>query len=116
MAEDERCQSVLKELVSFDHLKFKQRDSLEEVISSWYASHAYDIESYRETRLRSHYKERYDMRKNMVDWDYSFYVKKVAPHINQQEYRMWRQNGLAFETRLASNNVSNRTMSSFVPG
>mmetsp|Transcript_5701 Transcript_5701/g.7669 ORF Transcript_5701/g.7669 Transcript_5701/m.7669 type:complete len:94 (+) Transcript_5701:576-857(+) len=66
--------------------------------------------------MRAHYKERFDVRKNMVDWDYSFYVKKVSPLINQKEYIAWRLNGLAFETRLASNNVPNRTLGSFVPG
>ena len=103
-------------MVTFDNLKFKERDELEDVISSYYSAHDYDIERYRDTRLRAHYKERYDVRKNMVDWDYSFYVKKVAPHTNQKEYQAWRMNGLAFETRLASNNVPNRTFSSFVPG
>lgn len=103
-------------MVSLDNLKFKERDALEDVISSYYSSHDYDIERYRDTRLRAHYKERYDVRKNMVDWDYSFYVKKVAPLINQKEYQAWRMNGLAFETRLASNNVPNRTFGSFVPG
>lgn len=90
VTEDERCQSVLKSIVTFDNMKFKERDGLEEVISSYYASHYYDIESYRDTRLRAHYKERYDVRKNMIDWDYSFYVKNVAPHINTKEYAGWR--------------------------
>lgn len=86
MTEDERCQSVLKSLVSMDQLKFKERDALEDVISSWHSAHPFDIEQYRDTRMRAHYKERYDVRKNMVDWDYSFYVKKLCPHINQREY------------------------------
>ncbi len=116
MTEDERCQSVLKEIVTFDQMKFKERDSLEEVISSYYSSHAFDIESYRDTRLRAHYKERYDVRKNMIDWDFSFYMKKIGPSINTREYSGWRMNGLAFETRLASNNVPNRTFGSFVAG
>lgn len=97
-------------------MKFKERDFLENVISSYYSTHEYDIESYRDTRLRAHYKERFDVRRNMVDWDYTFYVKKLCPHINNKEYLCWRQNGLAFETRLASNNVPNRTLGSFVPG
>ena len=67
--------------MNFSHLKFKERDALEEVISSYYSTHDYDIESYRDTRMRAHYKTRYDLRKNMIDWDYSFYVKKVAPFI-----------------------------------
>ena len=116
MTEDDRCQSVLKTIVNFDNLKFKERDALEQVISSYYQAHAYDIEKYRETRMRAHYKERYDVRKNMIDWDFTFYVKKLCPHVNNREYMAWRQNGLAFETRLASNNVPNRTYGSFVPG
>ena len=116
VTEDERCQSVIKEMINFDHLKFKERDALEDVLSSYHNSHEYDIEKYRDTRLRSHYKERYDNRRNMVDWDYSFYVAKIAKHINSREYHGWRKNGLAFETRLASNNVPNRTFGSFVPG
>lgn len=107
---------MIKDLVNFDHLKFKDRDGIEEVISSYYSSHNYDIEKYRDTRLRAHHKERYDNRKNMVDWDYSFYVAKLCKHINSKEYHAWRHNGLAFETRLASNNVPNRTFGSFVPG
>ena len=116
VTEDERCQSVLKDLVNFDELKFKDRDSIEEVISSYYSSHDYDIERYRDTRMRAHYKDRYDVRRNMIDWDYSFYVKKLMPNVNMNEYRGWRMNGLAYETRLASNNVSNRTYGSYVPG
>ena len=116
MTEDERCQSVLKDLINLSELKFKERDALEDIFSSYYSAHEYDIEKYRDTRLRAHFKERFDVRKNMVDWDYGFYVKKVAPHINQREYMAWRLQGLAYETRLASNNVANRTYGSFVPG
>ena len=86
VTEDDRCQSVLKDLVFFADLKFKERDELEQCISAYYSAHAYDIEAYRDTRLRHHYKERYDVRTNIVDWDYSFYVKKLCPHINQREY------------------------------
>ena len=82
VTEDDRCQSVLKDLVNLDQLKFKERDELESVISSYYSAHEYDIEKYRDTRMRAHYKERYDLRKNMVDWDYSFYVKPLCSHIN----------------------------------
>lgn len=44
VTEDERCQSVIKDIVSFDQLKFKDRDDLEDVFSSWYSTHPYDIE------------------------------------------------------------------------
>ena len=36
--------------------------------------------------------------------------------MNQLEYRDWRLTGIAFETRLTTNTIPNRTMSSFIPG
>lgn len=102
--------------MNFNTLKFKERDELEDVISSYYEKHPFDIEKLRDDRLRGHFKERYDARKNIADWDYSFYVKKVAPHINVREYLAWRLQGTAYETRLASQNMPNRTYSSYVPG
>jgi dynein assembly factor 3 len=70
----------------------------------------------RDTRLRAHFKERYDHRRNMCDWDYGMYLQKMAPLMNKNEYIHWRLKGIAYETRLASNTVPNRTFSSYVPG
>lgn len=36
--------------------------------------------------------------------------------MNAKEYKDWRLNGVAYETRLSSNMTPNRTLSSFVPG
>ena len=116
VTEDDRCQSVLKEIVNFNTLKFKERDDLEDVVSSYYDKHPFDIEKGRDDRMRAHFKERFDARKNVCDWDYSFYVKKIAPDINNKEYIGWRLNGMAFDYRLASNKVPNRTFSSYIPG
>jgi len=97
-------------------LKFKERDALEDVISSYYNVHPFDIEKARDNRLRHHFGERYDHRKNLIDWDLSFHVKELVPNISGQDYKDWRMNGLAFELRLTSNTIPNRTMGSFVPG
>jgi len=43
-------------------------------------------------------------------------LKDYAPAVNQQEYRNWRLNGIAFMTRLATGSVPNRTLGSFVEG
>ena len=102
--------------MDFSTLKFKERDDLEEVVSSYYENHPFDIEQQRDMRLRAHFKDRYDARKNIIDWDFSFYVKKLCPEINNREYMAWRMQGTAFETRLANNSVPNRTFSSYVPG
>lgn len=76
--------------MNFSTLKFKERDDLEEVISSYYENHPFDIEQQRDMRLRAHFKDRYDARKNIIDWDFSFYVKKLCPEINNREYMAWR--------------------------
>ena len=36
--------------------------------------------------------------------------------MNRLDYKDWRHTGLAFEMRLANNNIPNRTYSSYVPG
>lgn len=74
---------MLKDLVNFDTLKFKERDELEDVISGWCKAHSFDIEKLRDQRMRAHFKERYDVRKNMVDWDFGMNLKEICPHINQ---------------------------------
>lgn len=43
-------------------------------------------------------------------------LKDIAPSIHQKEYRTWRLNGVAFETRLATGSIPNRTMASVVEG
>lgn len=65
--------------MNFDTLKFKERDMLEDVISSYYNVHPFDVEKMRDDRLRHHLGARYDARKNVFDWDYSFDVKELIP-------------------------------------
>ena len=102
VTEDEKCTSVIKDLVSFESLKFKERDELEDIFSSYLKCHAYDVEKLRDQRIRAHLKERYDSKRNLVDWDFSFGLKDFAVAPNQNEYRLWRLNGIAFHTRLAT--------------
>lgn len=61
---------MLKPLINFDNLTFKQRDGIEDVFSSYCDNHSFDLEKARDTRLRAHFKTRYDFRKNLTDWDY----------------------------------------------
>lgn len=89
---------------------------MEEVFSQYLKKHPFDIEKLRDQRMRHHFADRYDFRRNVVDWDYQMAIVKMAPHVNQREYKDWRMNGVAFETRLTTNTTPNRTMSSFIPG
>jgi len=99
-----------------DCLKFRERDNLEDTLSSYYSNHHFDIEKQLEQRQRAHLKERYDHRANMYDWDYNMHIKELAPYIHPKEYKTWRKCGLAFEWRLTENKIPNRTFSSYIPG
>ena len=116
ITDDSRCTSVLKQIVHFDALRFKERDELEDVISSYYNTHPFDIEKQFDQRIRYHLKERYTHRMNMFDWDHSMYLKELCPYINPREYKTWRSTGLAFEYRLTENKIPNRTFASYIPG
>ena len=107
---------MLKPIVVFDALTFKDRDELEDVASTYMRKHPFDMEKLRDHRLRHHFADRYDFRRNAVDWDYQFGIRLFAPHVNLNEYRDWRLTGVGFETRLTTNTIPNRTMSSFIPG
>ena len=73
--------------LGFESIKFKDRDEIEDIMSSWLTAHPFDIEQLRDTRLRAHFGKRYDFRRNLVDWDYNFGIKDFAKHVNQLEYR-----------------------------
>jgi dynein assembly factor 3 len=48
VTEDDRCTSVIKPMINFDCLKFKERDEMEEIISTYLKKHPFDIEKLRD--------------------------------------------------------------------
>ena len=106
----------LADLFDLSALKFKERDSLCEVFQAWRISVPFDTAHLRDQRLRYHYKERYDVRTNLVDWDYHMRLKKNVEQVSYREYKDWRQTGVAYEFRLATYPAPNRTLASYVPG
>jgi dynein assembly factor 3 len=60
----------MKELFDLSELKYKEIDELVEIFYSWSSKTSFNIEKYRDDRLRYHYKTRYDYRLNLIDWDY----------------------------------------------
>ena len=44
ITEDDKCKSVIKELVNFETLRFKERDEIEDIFSTYYKAHKFDIE------------------------------------------------------------------------
>ena len=59
-------------------MKFKDRDEMEEVFSTYLKKHAFDIEKLRDQRLRHHFADRYDFRRNVCDWDYHYGIKNMV--------------------------------------
>lgn len=60
VTEDSKCASPIQELIDFETLKFKERDEIEDIFSSYLAKHKFDIEQLRDQRVRALLKERYD--------------------------------------------------------
>lgn len=107
---------IIKSLFDFKELKYKDRDDLVDIFGSWNTKVPFNMEGTRDQRLRYHYKERYDYRANLIDWDYVWNLKEDASIIHYREYKDWRQTGTAFETRFSSYIISNRTMGSYIQG
>jgi len=50
-------------------LKFKEIDNLELALRQWRLDVKFDLDLFHEHRLRGLFKERYDFRNNLCDWD-----------------------------------------------
>jgi len=109
---DQSCHP-LASLVDLTHLKFKDRDILQDIFKGWDKAVPFDIEALRDLRCRGYYRDRYDYRKNLMDYDYTTFVKQVAGIIHWYHFKEFRFTGIAFETRLASYNTPNRTLASY---
>ena len=84
-------------IFDFSLLKFKERDALEGIFKFWRTKeNLLDLSKCWEYRLRQHLGVRYDSRENVFDWDYSMRLKDVASVVNWQEYKRWRETGVAF--------------------
>eukprot|EP00927_Polykrikos_kofoidii_P036185 TRINITY_DN30574_c0_g1_i1.p1 TRINITY_DN30574_c0_g1~~TRINITY_DN30574_c0_g1_i1.p1 ORF type:complete len:636 (-),score=121.13 TRINITY_DN30574_c0_g1_i1:64-1971(-) len=106
----------LTEVVDLNHLKYKDRDMLQDVYKGWLKDVPFDVEALREQRCRGYYRERYDFRKNAMDWDYQTHIKDRAGIINWFHYKEFCFTGVALETRLASYSTPNRTVASYTEG
>ena len=66
------------------------------IVQTWNKNIDFQVQKYRDQRLRYHYKDRYDFRANLIDWDYNMMILEFAPIIHYYHYREWRQTGIAF--------------------
>ena len=59
------------------------------------------------------FKERYDYRTNLIDWDYNSNLIGVTSTVHFYHYEEWRLNGLAFEQRFSTYAQPNRILTSY---
>lgn len=103
----------LSGIVDTSCLKHKERDELEEIFKSWDSRVPYDTEKLRDQRCRHLYAERYDFRRNLIDWDYQSRVKPHAGNIHFTHFREWRLSGIAFEFGDQTYRLPNRSLASY---
>lgn len=102
-------------LFDFSNLKYKELDKLERIFKFWCNKESvdFDISTQWDYRLRQYLGVRYDARENAFDWDYSMHLKEKASIVNWQEYKHWRETGVAFRIRdETAYEVANRTLAS----
>ena len=111
-----KCNVVYKSMLDFTGLTSKEIDEMVDILTSYDSKYPYDIEKYRNDRVRYALKDRYDYRNNLFDWDYHMNLIKYAPIIRSQHYLYWRNYGIAFEMRLNRYKFPNRTLACYIQG
>ena len=86
-------------IFDFSLLKYREKDQLELTFNFWKnkKEHVYDITKYWDDNNRSSLRERYDHRVGIYDWDLQMKLKDQGiTQICTQEYKHWRETGIAF--------------------
>lgn len=79
------------------NIKYKDRDYLEQIFKFWCGRDEFNVCDCWDRRLRRHLGVRYDSRLGAFDWDLHMRLHPYgAQQICNQEYRSFRQNGVAF--------------------
>nr|XP_016941261.1 dynein assembly factor 3, axonemal homolog [Drosophila suzukii] len=99
MVTDEVKMQRLAPMLDIEGLKYKERDGLEMAFSFWqpHPWNVFEVTKYWEQRSRTLLGTRYDHRNGAFDWDLSMTLKdRGGQQICSQEYRYWRESGVAF--------------------
>lgn len=103
----------MQPIFDLSRLKYIERDLLENVLSSWSekVSNDFDISNCWMQRLRHSLKERFDSRQGVFDWDHQMRLKdNGAQQICSQEYKHWRETGVAFTFPEYRQSHTNKTL------
>ncbi|XP_053675962.1 dynein axonemal assembly factor 3 homolog [Anopheles nili] len=100
-------------IFNYDALKYKERDQLENVFHFWTnaSDHVFNIARYWDDRMRTQLGVRYDHRQGAFDWDLQMRLRENgAKQICPQEYKHWRETGVAFTFPEYEQSDPNKTM------
>ena len=103
----------------FGLLKFKEKDELMDAFRSWSRRVPFDMPAALDRRARKYYGDRFDHRKNMVDWDYHMRLDHASPNasvIHFKHFAHWRLAGIAYPVREATFPAPNRTLVGYATG
>ncbi|KAG1656426.1 hypothetical protein FOA52_009641 [Chlamydomonas sp. UWO 241] len=117
--------AALASCLDLSLLKFAERDAITDVFHGWRKSEAYDMVQAWDARGRKWYGDRYDFRRNMIDWDYHMRMiqagtpgcdPSLGSIVHFHHFRHWRAHGIAYELRDSAYAQPNRTLLSTAVG
>lgn len=103
--------SCLIPCMSIEQMKYRERDYMENLLNFWTTGNTNQFNACElwEHRIRHSLGVRYDTRVGVFDWDYHMRLKEIASQICFQEYKHFREHGVAFtwlETEVYRPNVT----------
>ncbi|KAM7345936.1 dynein axonemal assembly factor 3 isoform 2-T2 [Cochliomyia hominivorax] len=111
---DEDYLKKITPMLNIDHMKYRERDGLENSFNFWLSMQGriFKIQEYWNARVRKVLGTRYDFRQGQFDWDLNMVLKdRGGKQICSQEYRYWRETGIAFTFPEYEYSKPNKTLS-----
>lgn len=108
---DSEFNEKMQPIFNLTNLKYIERDCLENIFSFWRenGSNYLDLQSLWKQRIEQYLGVRYDSREGAFDWDLNMRLKDYGgQQICMQEYRHWRETGIAFTFPEYRQTCSNR--------
>ncbi|CRK92751.1 CLUMA_CG006336, isoform A [Clunio marinus] len=112
MVTDKTYAQQIMPIFNIEELKYKERDQIEHAFTFWKNKneHVFDIQNYWRSQLQMQLKERFDYRDGAYDWDLQMKLRQYgAKQICPQEYRHWREFGVAFAFPEFDYSIPNKT-------
>lgn len=95
---DDKVRQHCLPLLNFNALKYKEKDSIENVFKYWKSNNGFNITAMWDMRMRNYLGVRYDHRNNIFDWDLHMNLHRIdgGSRVISQEYIYWRNTGVAY--------------------